>query len=83
MVSNESRVNQRLSSSLLAIVGISIGSYLLTALVRLLLLPPLHLGQIPVWFLELYFGILLNLGVTLNAPVLYLCRLEMFSYQKI
>uniref|UniRef100_A0A914I353 G-protein coupled receptors family 1 profile domain-containing protein n=1 Tax=Globodera rostochiensis TaxID=31243 RepID=A0A914I353_GLORO len=65
-----------LFKSLAVIISISIGSYLITAVVRLFLLPLMHLDQVQVWFVELYFGILLNVGVALNAPVLYICSNE-------
>ena len=69
-----SKTNSRLFKSLVIIVSVTIGAYLITALVRLIILPPLQLSQVQVWFWELTFGTLLNLGVALNAPVLYVCR---------
>ncbi|KAL3073100.1 hypothetical protein niasHT_035376 [Heterodera trifolii] len=69
----KTNTNARLFKSLVVIISISIGCYLISAVVRLFVLPPLHLDQVKVWFVELYFGILLNLGVALNAPVLFIC----------
>nr|CAD2177598.1 unnamed protein product [Meloidogyne enterolobii] len=75
-VCKESRNNAKLFKSMFTIVSVTIGCYLMSAAVRLVILPPFHLGEINVWIIELAFGTLLNLGVTLNAVVLYICSQE-------
>ncbi|KAL3104504.1 hypothetical protein niasHT_028927 [Heterodera trifolii] len=76
--SNKSKTNTnaRLFKSLVVIISISIGCYLFNGVVRLFVLPPLHLDQIKVWFVEMFFGVLLNVGVALNAPVLFICSMD-------
>ncbi|KAL3100854.1 hypothetical protein niasHT_029275 [Heterodera trifolii] len=68
--------NARLFKSLVVTISISIGCYLFNGVVRLFVLPPLHLDQVKVWFVEMFFGILLNVGVALNAPVLFICSMD-------
>uniref|UniRef100_A0A915MBI1 Polygalacturonase n=1 Tax=Meloidogyne javanica TaxID=6303 RepID=A0A915MBI1_MELJA len=75
-VCKESRNNAKLFKSMFTIVSVTIGCYLMSAAVRLVILPPFHLGEINVWIIELAFGTLLNLGVALNAVVLYICSQE-------
>ncbi|KAL3088122.1 hypothetical protein niasHS_009408 [Heterodera schachtii] len=72
-IKSKTNTNARLFKSLVVIISISIGCYLFNGMVRLFVLPPLHLDQVKVWFVEMFFGILLNVGVTLNAPVLFIC----------
>ncbi|KAL3084821.1 hypothetical protein niasHT_031706 [Heterodera trifolii] len=72
-IKSKTNTNARLFKSLVVIISITIGCYLFNAMVRLFVLPPLQLDQVKVWFVEMFFGILLNVGVTLNAPVLFIC----------
>ena len=71
-----SPIHSMLLRSMAVIVAINIGGYLANAGIRMFLLPLIGLNQLQTWIAYTYLGILLNICVTLNAVVLYICSSE-------
>ncbi|KAL3117017.1 hypothetical protein niasHT_002976 [Heterodera trifolii] len=69
------KFNQRAFRSLLCIIGVNIGGYLISFLIAALTKQHIS-SSITVWFIQIFTGALLNIGAASPAPILYFTSTE-------
>ncbi|KAL3073418.1 hypothetical protein niasHT_038556 [Heterodera trifolii] len=69
------QINQRTFRSLLCIIGVNIGGYLISFFIAALTKQIIS-SSITVWFIQIFTGALLNIGAASPAPILYFTSTE-------
>ena len=66
--------NARLFRSLVVIICVVLGGYLLNNLVRLFFIKIFALNDVQAWFCGTYSGAILNIGASAEVPILFIFR---------
>ncbi|KAF7632662.1 G_PROTEIN_RECEP_F1_2 domain-containing protein [Meloidogyne graminicola] len=68
----QSQIESRLLKSLILIVSIVIGGYVINNICRIIIDHFLNLNDIQIWSVNVFGGILLNIGASAETPTLYI-----------